>query len=203
VRARQPNVGHLEGLMASPRGAGRGFRAGDPIRPPTGVEYYGMEFGGGRSALPPLRKGVRMMRFRLIAISAVALALALAASPVSAQGRTLSTTLSGAEEVPGPGDPDGTGFAVITLNQGQEEVCFDLTVSNIAPATAAHIHRGVAGVAGPVVVPLSPPTSGSSSGCVSAAPDLIKDIRKNPSLYYVNVHNADFPAGAVRGQLGD
>lgn len=138
-----------------------------------------------------------------VGLLALMLVVVLAAGPVGAQGRPLATTMSGAEEVPGPGDPDGTGFAVISLNQGQAQVCFELTVSNIAPATAAHIHVGPAGVAGPVVVPLSPPTSGSSSGCLSADPDLIKDIRKNPSNYYVNVHNAEYPAGAVRGQLGD
>jgi hypothetical protein len=117
-------------------------------------------------------------------------------------GRRLSVALTGAAEVPGPGDPDGTGRAVIRLNQGQGEVCFELTVSNIAPATAAHIHSGAAGVAGDVVVTLTPPpTDGSSKGCVSAGADLIKDIRQNPGNFYVNVHNADFPDGAVRGQL--
>jgi len=116
-------------------------------------------------------------------------------------GRRLTATLTGAAEVPGPGDPDGGGTAVITLNQGQKEVCFELTVSNIAPATAAHIHSGAAGVAGPVVVTLTPPTEGSSKGCVSAGADLIKDIRQNPGNFYINVHNADFPDGAVRGQL--
>jgi hypothetical protein len=38
-------------------------------------------------------------------------------------------------------------------------------------------------------------------GCVTADKDLIKDIRQNPENYYVNVHNAAFPGGAVRGQL--
>jgi hypothetical protein len=103
--------------------------------------------------------------------------------------------------VPGPGDLDGSGEAFITLNHGRGEVCFQLSVSDIAPATAAHIHEAPAGVAGPVVVGLTPPTSGSSSGCVSADRDLIKDIIQNPADYYVNVHNAAFPAGAVRGQL--
>ena len=117
-------------------------------------------------------------------------------------GRRLTATLTGPVEVPGPGDPDGSGRAVITLNQGKGEVCFELTVSNIAPATAAHIHAGAAGVAGDVVVTLTPPpTEGSSKGCVSASADLIKDIRQNPANYYINIHNADFPDGAVRGQL--
>ena len=117
-------------------------------------------------------------------------------------GRRFSTTLTGAAEVPGPGDPDGSGTAVIRLNHGQGEVCFELEVSGIVPATAAHIHVGPADVAGPVVVGLTPPTNGSSSGCVSGvSPDLIKAIIQNPDAYYVNVHNAEYPAGALRGQL--
>jgi hypothetical protein len=140
-------------------------------------------------------------------LSALILAVVVLCGLVIAQnqsqgGRPLTATLTGAAEVPGPGDPDGTGEAVITLNQGRGLVCFQLTVANIAPATASHIHRGSAGVAGPVVVGLTPPpSSGSSSNCVFADPDLIKEIRQNPENYYVNVHNAQFPAGAVRGQL--
>lgn len=129
-------------------------------------------------------------------------ALALSVVAVADDGgRPLATMLTGAAEVPGPGDPDGSGTATIRLNLGQGEVCFELAVSGIAPATASHIHVAPAGVAGPVVVPLAPPTSGTSSGCVAADPDLIKNIVKNPQEYYVNVHNAEFPAGALRGQL--
>ncbi len=116
-------------------------------------------------------------------------------------GRPLSTPMSGAEEAPGPGDPDGSGNAVFTLNHGQGQICFELTVSNIDPATAAHIHEAPPGVPGPIVVPLTPPTSGSSSGCVSVEQDLIKDIIQNPGEYYVNVHNSAFQPGAIRGQL--
>jgi hypothetical protein len=116
-------------------------------------------------------------------------------------GRPLTTPMSGAEEVPGPGDADGSGTATITLNHGQGELCFSLTVADIDPATAAHVHKAPAGVAGGIVVGLTPPTSGSSSGCVPVDPDLIKDITQNPSEYYVNVHNSTFPAGAIRGQL--
>jgi glucose/arabinose dehydrogenase len=117
-------------------------------------------------------------------------------------GRPLSTTLTGEAEVPVPVDPDGSGFARVTLNQGQGEVCFDLEAFDIAPATAAHIHQGEAGVAGPVVVTLGSPSGGSSSGCVVGVDRaLIKQIRQHPSGYYVNVHNTEFPAGALRGQL--
>ena len=117
-------------------------------------------------------------------------------------GRPLTATLTGAAEAPGPGDADGTGTALVTLNRGQQEVCFQLTVSDIEPATAAHIHVGDVGEPGPVVVGLAPPTDGESSGCVQDVDaDLIDAILRNPADYYVNVHNAPFPGGAVRGQL--
>jgi hypothetical protein len=118
-------------------------------------------------------------------------------------GRPLKATLTGAAEVPGPGDPNGTGTATLRLNQGRGKVCFVLTAKDITlPATGAHIHVGAAGVAGNVVVPLTPPdASGISGGCVNASRATIKAIRKNPSNYYVNIHTSDFPAGAIRGQL--
>ncbi|HEX6732150.1 MAG TPA: CHRD domain-containing protein [Pyrinomonadaceae bacterium] len=117
-------------------------------------------------------------------------------------GRPLTTTLTGAAEVPGPGDTDGTGTAQITLNHGQGEVCYELTVDKIAAANAAHIHSGAVDKAGPPIANLTAPTNGSSKGCVSLDKDKIKDIIQNPANYYVNVHNAEFPDGAVRGQLG-
>lgn len=124
---------------------------------------------------------------------------------VLAQGRPLSTTLTGAAEIPGPGDPDGSGTADVTLNPGQGEVCWTITVSGVAPVTAQHIHAAPAGVAGGVVVPLFPPlpdTSGVSTGCRDGVSrELIMAIIQTPENYYVNVHNADFPAGALRGQL--
>lgn len=130
-------------------------------------------------------------------------ALALTSIAADFSGRKFTTALTGAAEVPGPGDPDGSGTAKIWLNRGQGEVCFELTVSGVDPIAAAHIHSAPAGIAGPVVVPLNPPpTSGSSSGCVSADQDLINAIIQSPEQYYVNVHNAAFPAGALRGQLG-
>ena len=142
-------------------------------------------------------------RLAVIALMLLVAAVAVAgtAGAVQAQGRSLSTTLTGAAEVPGPGDPDGAGTATLTVNPGLGQICYELTVSGIAPATAAHIHLGAVGVAGPVVVPLEPPTDGTSSGCAEVSRELALAILTSPSDYYVNVHNAEFPAGAVRGQL--
>lgn len=142
----------------------------------------------------------RLIKAVLFVLPVGLLATFVLASSVAAEGRPLSTTLTGAAEVP-PADPDGTGTANITLNQGQGEVCFDLTVANIAPPTRSHIHNAPAGTNGPIVVPFFEANNVTLSGCVSADPDLIKDIRQNPENYYVNVHNAEFPGGAIRGQL--
>jgi CHRD domain len=141
---------------------------------------------------------------RKVALFALVFVILLATvGAAAAGGAPRVTTLSGAEEVP-PADPDGTGSAAITLNVGQGTVCWQLSVSGIAlPATAAHIHAAPVGVSGPVVVPLSAPTSGTSSGCTTADPVLIQRIIDFPELYYVNVHNAEFPSGAVRGQLSN
>jgi len=137
----------------------------------------------------------------VISLVLASMSLALARQKVEHGGRPLTATLTGAAEVPGPGDTDGTGTATITLNPGKGQVCYELTVSNIGTATGAHIHSGAAAVAGPVLVGLQAPGSGSSKGCVDLDKEKIKEIIQNPANFYVNVHNAEFPDGAVRGQL--
>lgn len=144
---------------------------------------------------------MRRLNLHILILSLIFISAAAIAQDDS--GRKFTTSLTGAAEVPTPGDPDGSGTATIRLNQGKKQVCYDLTVSNIAAATMAHIHRGAEGVAGDVVVTLGTPSDGSESGCVeNVNGDLIKEIRQHPENFYVNVHNAEFPGGAVRGQLG-
>ena len=142
-------------------------------------------------------------------VSAAAL-IGVSAAPAlahSTSGRSLKATMSGANEVSatgqkGVGDPDGTGTARISINSGQNRLCFTLRVKNIDTAVAAHIHEAKAGVAGPIVVSLkAPDANGLARGCVKVKRAELKDIRRNPKMYYVNVHNAAFPGGAVRGQL--
>lgn len=133
---------------------------------------------------------------------AAALCLALWGTTVATAGTTMSTALVGSEERPGPGDPDGHGFIELTLNQGKGEICFELTLSGIDAATAGHIHKAPAGEAGSVFVPLFG-SEGPAAKCVTATKAQVKEIRRNPEMFYVNIHTAAYPGGAVRGQLGD
>jgi hypothetical protein len=139
---------------------------------------------------------------RLITLMALTAVLALPAT-AAAGGRPFAIDLRGVNEVPVSGDPDGSGTAWLTLNYGQGEVCWAISVEGITlPASAAHIHLAPAGTPGGVVVTLSAPdANGWASGCTSAAQELIKAIQQSPADYYVNVHNSDYPGGGLRGQL--
>lgn len=134
---------------------------------------------------------------RAAAMTAIAL-FALGAPEALAQ--SYSAGLTGAAEVPGPGDSDGAGYAVVTISG--TSVQYSILTNGIAAPTAAHIHRGAAGVSGPVVVDFNPTfAAGFASGSVTATQAILDEIKGNPSGFYVNVHNAEFTAGAIRGQL--
>lgn len=129
------------------------------------------------------------------------LALAGCETVADAVKEGMTASMTGSQEVPGPGDPDGSGTAEITIVDATDNVCWDLNVRDIAPATAAHIHRGATGVDGPPVVTLDAPSDGSNEGCTAAPGSLADEIEANPAAFYVNVHNTEYPNGAIRGQL--
>ena len=152
----------------------------------------------------------KLLRVALLA-SASLITVSAFAEPVPQGGRKFTTVLSGQNEVSaafptgGAGDPDGTGTAAITVNVGQQRVCWDITVNNISAPTRGHIHKAPVLVNGPIVVGFFEAANVALKGCTSTTQPvdrrLLMDIIQHPSSYYVNVHNADFPAGAIRGQL--
>lgn len=92
----------------------------------------------------------------------------------------------------------GSGTATVTIRLGAGSLCHTLTVTGLTNVTAAHIHRGSTGA---IVVPLTTPTTGSSSGCGTVAKPLLQEILSSPGDFYVNVHTSTYPGGQVQGFL--
>ena len=115
----------------------------------------------------------------------------------------LKATLAGNTEVPGPGDPDGTGTASVNIDVSKRELCYEVSVQRIGRPTGMHIHEGESGKAGDIVVPLTTPTASDTTtkGCSNVDAALMGRITATPQRFYVNVHSDTHPQGAVRGQL--
>jgi CHRD domain len=109
------------------------------------------------------------------------------------QGVKLSANLQ-----PVQGALSGSGTASLTIRVGLAQLCHTLTVSGLTNVTAAHIHLVSTGA---IVVPLTTPTTGTSSGCATVERSLLQQIVRNPAAYYVNVHTGTFPNGQVQGTL--
>jgi hypothetical protein len=142
----------------------------------------------------------RIRRLFLFAFVLIA-GLVGSASPAAAQSAVLTSTLTGANAVPGPGDPDGSGFAYVIVIDETNTVCAFIFVQDIAPATAAHIHFGAAGETGGHAVDMVAPTNGFSWHCDTASEEVVDEMVAHPENFYMNVHNAEYINGALRGQL--
>ena len=136
------------------------------------------------------------MRLRLFILAAVVAALVPALALAGPQKGSLHATLTGKAETP-KGDADGRGTAEIKIVG--RRVCWEITYSKIGKPNAAHIHKGKPGTAGPVFVPLG--GAFKAKGCTTTSLASARAILAKPSAYYVNVHNAKYPGGALRGQL--
>jgi hypothetical protein len=157
-------------------------------------------------------------------------ALTPAASQAGHLNAVLAADLSGREEVAADaadqrlvGDPDGAGeIYVFGIDGDPATLCYVLLVERIgelaqAPGNGrqAHIHEAARGVNGPVVAALAWPQDGQAGDCLTegegagtpgakfptAETGIVQRILANPTQFYVNVHNAEYPAGALRGQL--
>ena len=140
--------------------------------------------------------------------------LLVAAIPAGADTEAkFTTTLTAVDPVTGAvtGDPDGRGKAEFILDTDQGTVCYEIEVEGIAAPVepgpgvgSAHIHvLPTGGIAVNLQADFQPDNSDEfkASGCVQVASNLLQAILANPEQYYVNIHNADFPGGALAGLL--
>lgn len=161
-----------------------------------------------------------MRRWVLFGAGTLIVSLMIWVVGVSARTTVLRAGLNGEKEVSstgekGVGDPNGTGKAVVKINPRRQRACFNLSWKRILTPSMAHIHEGDANTAGPIVVTLFmtgdeamgndqdlPDTLRRVGGCARGVDQaLLRRIKNNPRDFYVNIHNDDFPAGAIRGQL--
>ncbi|KND23491.1 hypothetical protein IQ60_38125 [Streptomyces europaeiscabiei] len=129
-------------------------------------------------------------------------ALATLAGTAHPAAALVEAELNGANVVPGPGDPDGSGTVKLSHPpESSDLVCFHISVEGISEATSATLHRGVRGTTGQTVGTLQPPTSGSSDECLHMDLDVAYELKNHPENFYVQVSNEEHPDGALRGNL--
>jgi hypothetical protein len=140
--------------------------------------------------------------------------LLLSAIPAGANTEVkIAMTLNALDPVTGAvtGDPDGRGKAEFTFDTDEGTICYELEVEGIAepvePAPglgSAHIHFvATGGIAVDLEADFQPDKSDefNASGCVEVEGALLQAILENPDQYYVNIHNVEFPGGALSGLL--
>ncbi len=136
---------------------------------------------------------------------ALTLALLLGLVAEMSGAASFRATLRGDRETPSAGDPNGWGFAAAILDGGT--LRYYLLTHGIAAPSVASIHAGRPGKSGSAVVTLATSfgTVGSdtfaSAGSVPVEAGLAQALAADPTAYYFTVDNADFPSGALRGQL--
>jgi hypothetical protein len=145
---------------------------------------------------------VRFLPLSSVAAAALITAgvVTLGAAPVAAEPQPLVASATGAEEVPGPGDPDGAGEGSFTVDAATGELCYLVAAGGIEPAAAMHIHeapRGGGRAGGGRPRPAR--VNADTETCLTVEAGLAADILDDPAGYYLNIHTPSFPDGAVRG----
>ncbi|TJY58772.1 CHRD domain-containing protein [Sinimarinibacterium sp. CAU 1509] len=118
------------------------------------------------------------------------------------------------------GDRKARGEAYVFGIDGDPlTLCYTIRVDRLAETEfapgngrAAHIHEGQIGENGPVVANLAWPQDDQAADCLTEGETgkfptmesgIVQRILQNPENFYINLHNTEFPNGAIRGQLED
>jgi hypothetical protein len=139
----------------------------------------------------------------IVALGLLSLTIGVAIAGAQGRSNEFRASMQGSNEKP-PGPGQARGNFKVEFRNGQ--ACYTMSVIRLgAKPVAAHIHKGAAGVNGPIVIDLKPTFKGTSprvsKKCVTAKASVVSAIRRNPAGYYANVHTPTNPAGAARGQL--
>ena len=117
-------------------------------------------------------------------------------------GGASSLLLLPSSVVPGPGDLAASGS--FTWSTGRDVFNFKVTLANVSTQVQRIvIKRGVEGVYGTQVLQCSPNHLGISelNGFVPADSELLREIKRSPANFYMEVTTVSCPSGALRGQL--
>lgn len=133
--------------------------------------------------------------------------LAMMASTIFANHLTgnllFSARFSGAQEVP-PVETDATGVGSFFLNAAMDTLCLTITVNGLSgDITGAHIHEGIAGMNGGVLVGFTDNIEGNSVKATITGEALTPELLEamfNEGLYF-NIHTEANPSGEIRGQI--
>lgn len=116
-------------------------------------------------------------------------------------GQSYTVAMTGEEETPVPGPAGAKGTINLNLNPAGGELCYSgLSYEGPGKADQGHIHKGGKGLAGPVVINLGLLEEGKDA-CVKADKTALDAVIADPAGHYVNLHTAEYPGGAVRGQV--
>jgi hypothetical protein len=148
-------------------------------------------------------KGVALQRIKLfVFVGALLTALALVGFAGAARQATVKfkAALNVGQEVPHPKGTKVGASGRFTATLTGTKLTWRLTFAHLSgPATQAHVHKGVKGKSGPVLIPLCAPCKSPVSGTATVTAAEIAAMKAGKM--YVNVHTAKNPAGEIRGQV--
>jgi hypothetical protein len=145
-----------------------------------------------------MRKRMTVLFFAVVAVVGVVAAVAVARPSMSSM--SFKANLNTRQEVPkesGASIRAGGSFSATVTGT---KMTWKLTFKHLTgAATAAHVHSGAKGKAGPVIIPLCGPCTSPASGTAHISAAIAKALQSGNT--YANVHTGKNPGGEIRGQV--